>query len=89
MIDPEIKGLIDQREASRMVAKAEDAIRRGDVAKATTLLANARTVTQALGNAKVTTQLTDALEELTKSGNLSEEARKTILFGTRQTTKLG
>jgi hypothetical protein len=46
-------------------------------------------VTQALGNAKVTTQLTDALEELTKSGDLSEEARKTILFGTRQTTKLG
>ncbi len=89
MIDPEIKALVDQREASRMVAKAEAAVQRGDLAKATTLLANARTVTQALGNAKVTTQLTDALDELTRSGSLSEEARKTILFGTRQTTKLG
>ena len=36
MIDPEIKALIDQREANRMVAKAEEAVRRGDVAKATT-----------------------------------------------------
>lgn len=89
MIDPDIKALIDQREASRMVAKAEAAVQRGDIARATTLLANARTVTQALGNAKVTTQLTDALDELTRSGGLSEEARKTILFGTRQTTKLG
>ena len=89
MIDPEVKSLIDQREASRMVVKAEEALKRGDVARATTLLTSARTVTQGLGNAKVTTQLTNALDELAQSGDLPEDARKAIRFGTRQTTQLG
>ena len=89
MVDPEIKTLIGLRESARMVDKADQAMKAGDVTKATQLLSNARSVTQNLGNAKVTKQLTDAIDVLVASGDLPEETRKTILFGTKKTRDLG
>ena len=89
MVDPEIRQLIEMRESARLVTKAEEAINKGDVVRATQLLSNAKAVTQRLGNAKVTQQLTEAIDELVRTGDLPEETRKTIQFGTKKTKDLG
>ena len=88
MVDPDIKRLIDLRAASAMVDKAIAAANTGDKARATTLLANARQVTQRLGQAQVTTKLDDAIDQLAAGGQISQDTKTTIVSGTRKTTEL-
>ena len=88
MVDPDIKRLIDLRAANTMVERAIAAANAGDKAKATTLLTNARQVTQRLGQAQVTTKLDVAIDQLTAGGQLSQDTKTTIVSGTRRTTEL-
>ncbi|HEY3546014.1 MAG TPA: VWA domain-containing protein [Propionicimonas sp.] len=87
-VDPDIKRLIDLRAASVMVDKAMVAANAGDTAKATTLLTNARAVTQRLGQPQVTTKLDDAINQLAAGGKISQETKTTIVSGVRKTTDL-
>jgi hypothetical protein len=87
-VDPEIKRLIDLRAVASMVDKAMQAANAGNSAKATTLLTNARAVTQRLGQAQVTTRLNDAIDELAAGGKISQDTKTTIVSGVRKTTDL-
>jgi Ca-activated chloride channel family protein len=87
-VDPDIKRLIDLRAVSAMVDKALQAANSGNVARATTLLTNARAVTGKLGQAQVTTKLDEAIDQLAASGKISQDTKTTIVSGARKTTDL-
>lgn len=71
----------------QQVEKATRLLAAGETDKATRLLRNASGVTQRLGNSDKTRLLSEAIEEIA-GGQLSDDMKKTIRFGSSQTRKL-
>jgi Ca-activated chloride channel family protein len=87
-INPEVMGYVDQMNGHILQEKAQELIEQGDPVRATQLLRSAQSITQKLGNAKLTQRLTEALAELQATGGLSADTKKTITFASRKTTQL-
>lgn len=84
-VDAEIIGYVQQKNVGRMV---EDAVRIAtiDASRAGQTLQVAAGMTQRLGNAAMTQMLTNAMDELNKTGTISIGTSKTVQLGLKTKT---
>jgi len=85
-VDPEVLDYVQQKNVDRMLTQAARLLAQGKTQEAHKTLQAAQQITQRLNNPGATRLLQNALEELNKTGTLSENTRRTLRAGGRTLT---
>lgn len=86
-VNVQVQQRIQEVGVHQQVEKATRLLAVGEVDKATRILRNAAAVTTRLNDPSKTRMLSEAIDQIA-GGNLSEDVKKTMQFGTSQTRKL-
>jgi len=85
-VDPEVLDYVQQKNVDNMIAQATRLLKQGRTQEASRTLQLAQQITQRLNNPGATRLIQNALEELNRTGTLSESTRKTLRAGGRTMT---
>jgi Ca-activated chloride channel family protein len=85
-LDPEVLDYVQQKNVDNLVAQATRLLARGKTQEARQTLQVAQQITQRLNNPGATRLLQNALEELNRTGIISENTRRTLRAGGRTMT---
>jgi Mg-chelatase subunit ChlD len=85
-IDPEVLDYVQQKNVDNLVAQATRLLAQGKTQEARQTLQYAQRITQRLNNLGQTRLLQNALEELNRTGTISENTRRTLRMGGRTMT---
>jgi serpin B len=88
LVDQEVINYFNQINSQKLVEKAINETKRGDVAGATRSLTQAQEITRRLGNISLAEAIKIAKDELSQKGIISEEGLKTIKANSRFTVKI-
>jgi Ca-activated chloride channel family protein len=88
MVDREVISYFNQVNAQKLLEKAIEETKTGDMTAATESLTQAREITERLGNLPLTENIDEAVDELERKGALSSDSVKTIKAGSRKTVRI-
>ncbi len=85
-VDPEVLDYVKQKNVDHLVAQATKLAAQGKIEEARRTLQMAQGMTQSLNNPAQTRLLQGALDELNRTGTISENTRRTLRAGSRRMT---